>query len=237
MDHAKHDSCHVFGQEVLQALSELREIVLKQPNAVSVINGREGTEAGQDGTSPSSVRPSTATPKSQPTTASSDLGTKSALSLGQIQRVEDIIQWRILQPHIVARDIYPDANLPAILSHSMPTTDAKMLAGLKVKYIHSVHLLNPILNLATLSDLILSLSENGFDWSLETCLTALVCAIGAITEPLGASQTEGEIDPYDSQPRSDPDLAMKYWNVSSKRLGLVFDRNDITAVQCLCLAG
>ncbi|KAL2673821.1 hypothetical protein Neosp_012265 [[Neocosmospora] mangrovei] len=30
---------------------------------------------------------------------------------------------------------------------------------------------------------------------------------------------------------------MGYWNVASKRLGLVLDRNDITAVQCLCLAG
>ncbi|KAI8653298.1 Zn(2)-C6 fungal-type domain-containing protein [Fusarium keratoplasticum] len=61
-----------------------------------------------------------------------------------------------------------------------------------------------------------------------------------MTEPLDTSQTpeaSSVVNPDESRNRSDPILAIRYWNVASKRLGLVLDRNDITAVQCLCLAG
>lgn len=141
------------------------------------------------------------------------------------------MQWRIFQPHLVASDIYPDANPPVRLGHSMPSTNIELLTSLEWRYIHSVHLLNPILDLAGLHDLIVRVAESGFDWSLESCLAALVCAIGAITESIDAS------DPHGALCDSDPDLAAGYWNIASKRLGFALDCNDITAVQCLCLAG
>ncbi|KAJ9143478.1 putative C6 transcription factor [Pleurostoma richardsiae] len=225
--------CHVFGREVLQALVELREIVLKPPSGKLQTDGHVGhVGSGKDG-SPASPQPELAT-------RGGDLRLKPALSLSRIQKIENIVQWRIFQPHIVATDIYPDANAPVALDHSMPSTDIKMLSDLELSYIRSVHLMNPILHLSTLHDLILRVAESGFDWSLESCLVALVCAIGAITEPLEiaeASKALDVIDRRDSQCRSDIDLATRYWNVAAKRLGFALDQNDIGAVQCLCLAG
>lgn len=233
-------SCHVFGREVLEALNELREIVLKPPTARLLVDGRDVPAGGGDGSPTSTVQGSCAAPKLQLATRSSQFRLKPAVSLGWIQRVENIVQWRIFQSQIVATDIYPDANPPVPLDHSMPSTDIRLLTELELKYIHNVHLLNPIVHLPTLHNLILRVAESGFDWSLETCLAALVCAIGAITEPLEALEAMkafGGIDFHESQCRSDPDLATGYWNIASKRLGFALDQNDIGAVQCLCLAG
>ncbi|KAH6884492.1 hypothetical protein B0T10DRAFT_539887 [Thelonectria olida] len=232
--------CHVFGREVLQALSELREIVLKPPTVRLLADGLDVPTGGRDGSPTSTVQGSCAALKPQLASRSSDLRVKPAVSLGRIQKVENIVQWRIFQSHIVASDIYPDANPPVPLDHSMPSTDIRLLADLELRYIHSVHLLNPILHLSTLHDLILRVAESGFDWSLETCLAALVCAIGAITEPLEApeaSKTFGGTSLHEPQCGSDPDLATGYWNIASKRLGFALDQNDLGAVQCLCLAG
>ncbi|KAI8652574.1 Zn(2)-C6 fungal-type domain-containing protein [Fusarium keratoplasticum] len=233
--------CHVFGREVLQALNELREIVSKPPNERLPVDNLEVTTSNREDVSPSSGPVSVVTSTPQPATPSSHLRLRPAsASLRWTQKIENIIQWRIFQSHIVASDIYPDADLPVTLDHSMPSTDRRLLTDLESRYIHSVHLFNPILHLPTLHDLILRVAESQFDWSPETCLVALVCAIGAMTEPLDTSQTpeaSSVVNPDESRNRSDPILAIRYWNVASKRLGLVLDRNDITAVQCLCLAG
>lgn len=225
----------------MQALNELREIVLKPPTERLLASSPEVTVSNRDGVSPSTGPVSVVTSTPQPATPSSHLQLRpAAASLRWTQKIENIIQWRIFKSHIVASDIYPDADLPVTLDHSMPSTDIRLLTNLESRYIHSVHLFNPILHLPTLHDLILRVAESQFDWSPETCLVALVCAIGAMTEPLETSLTPeapSEVEPGESRNRSDPSLAVGYWNVASKRLGLVLDRNDITAVQCLCLAG
>ncbi|KAH7142117.1 hypothetical protein EDB81DRAFT_899647, partial [Dactylonectria macrodidyma] len=233
-------NCHMFGREVLEALSELREIVLRPSTARLSVDGRDVSAGGRDGSPTSTAQGSCAVTKPQLATRSSQFRLKSAASLGRIQKVENIVQWRIFQSQIVATDIYPDANPSVPLDHSMPSTDIRLLTELELRYIHSVHLLNPIVHLPTLHHLILRVAESGFDWSLETCLAALVCAIGAITEPLEpleAMKAFGGIDFHESQCRSDPGLATGYWNIASKRLGFALDQNDIGAVQCLCLAG
>ncbi|RAO69970.1 uncharacterized protein BHQ10_005982 [Talaromyces amestolkiae] len=222
--------CHVFGREVLQALNQLREIVLKPPTA-QVLAGDFEELAGSGVSAPPSIIPgSFTTPEPRP-----------AVSLSRIQSIEKIAQWRIFQPHILATsNIYPESNPPPTIDHTMPSTDIRLLTSLELKYIHSVNLLSPILHLATLHNLILQVAENGFDWSLETCLAALVCAIGAITELLASPESPsgpGGFDVHEFPRDSDPNLAVGYWNVASKRLGFALDRNDITAVQCLYLAG
>ncbi|KAH8694377.1 hypothetical protein BGZ61DRAFT_352193 [Ilyonectria robusta] len=237
--------CLKIGEPcVLQALGELREIVLKPPTTRLSVDSPDVPAGGGDldssPTSISTVQGSYTAPKPQLDTIRSHLRPKLAVSLGRIQKVENIVQWRIFESQIVASDIYPEANPPAPLDHSMPSTDIRLLNDLELRYIHSVHLLNPILHLSTLHHLILSVAESGFDWSLETCLAALVCAIGAITEPLDApeaSEALERIDLHPSQRWSDPGLATGYWNIAFKRLGFALDQNNIEAVQCLCLAG
>jgi hypothetical protein len=78
------------------------------------------------------------------------------------------------------------------------------------------------------------LSENGLDWSTSTCLVALVCAIGTITQrytPPGASPISQDDNGYDIG------LSKQFWSLAEKRLGFAMSQNDIRAVQCLCLAG
>lgn len=224
----------------MKGLNELRHIVSKLPTVSPPPYSCEVTGSCADSSSPPAVQTPIAALKPPLDTTGSNICLNPAVSQGRIQNIESTVQWRIFQSQLVASDIYPDANTLTTIDHSMPSTDMRLLADLKLRYIQNVHLFNPILNLPTLDDLIVRLAESQFDWSLETCLAALVCAIGAMTEPLKESCSSpvfDEVRSPKSQHYSDPSLATRYWLVAAKRLGIALDRNDIEAVQCLCLTG
>ncbi|CAH0058438.1 unnamed protein product [Clonostachys solani] len=230
--------CHVFGKEVLQALEEIRELVSKPTTAGSSTNDGQILAGGEDG---SSAVPATfAAPEPQLAPSGNHARLKPVISRARIQNIENTVRWRIFRSQIVANDIYPDADPVIPMDHSIPSTEIELLTELELKYVQSVHLVNPILDLSTLRDLILKVAESGFDWSLETCLVALVCAIGAIGEPLKPPERpESAVGSIlqDAIGRSNPELAVGYFNVASKRLGLALDQNNLGAVQCLCLTG
>jgi hypothetical protein len=60
------------------------------------------------------------------------------------------------------------------------------------------------------------LAENGLDWSTETCLVSLVCALGALSQPYSLGVGTPNIDPrpsFDDETK----LANQYWGVAAKR--------------------
>ena len=91
---------------------------------------------------------------------------------------------------------------------------------------------NPFLDVSHLDELISQVVECGFDWSADTCMVALVCSIGALSESyssIGDTQLPSQ--------NVEMDLAMQFWDVAVRRLGSLVGENSLKAVQCLCLAG
>jgi hypothetical protein len=118
----------------------------------------------------------------------------------------------------------------------LPNLEYSELTRLESKYVAFVHTKNPILVLQKLHASISRLAENGLDWSTETCLVSLVCALGALSQPYSLSVGTPNLSPrpsFDDETK----LATQYWSVAAKRLGFVVGHNSLEAVQCLCLAG
>ena len=159
------------------------------------------------------------------------------------QGVESILGWSVFDTKLTSGGLLGDINKMIIPFHAVPSIEYQELTRLEAKYILGIHLKNPVVDLTELHQLILEVSENGLDWSTKTCLVALVCAIGAITQLYPNDVTSPAFAPtprsrqstsnYDSE----AELSIQYWGVAVKRLGLAIGQNNLEAVQCLCLAG
>ena len=164
----------------------------------------------------------------------------------QAQGVESVLNWKIYPPNLNFPNLFGESKIDLTASHHFPCLEYAELARLESKYIAGVHVKNPILDLPTLHQKILHISENGLDWSTTTCLVSMVCAIGAIAgRHKGASQpapnslasSSGSQDRMFETGESEVELAMRHWNVAAKRLGYAIGQDDLEAVQCLCLTG
>ncbi len=164
----------------------------------------------------------------------------------QAQGVESILNWRVYSPNVNFPNLFGEARIDPTTAHPLPCLEYSELARIESKYIADVHIYNPILDLPSLHQKILHVSENGLDWSTRTCLVTMVCAIGAITgrykdafqsTPNSLASFSASRDAVAQSGESEVDLAMQYWNVAAKRLGCAIGQDDLEAVQCLCLAG
>jgi hypothetical protein len=161
-------------------------------------------------------------------------GTRLSLTAGP----DSILEWTIFhrKPPF---SIFPSSVEDGVAqSHSLPNTEAKELLRLESKFIAHIHTKNPILDLHTLRSLINDLGENGLDWSSRTCLVALVCALGSISQ-----RYDPDRQPYNGDSleeihfREESKLASQWWGVAAKRLGFIIGKCNIEAIQCLCLTG
>jgi hypothetical protein len=151
--------------------------------------------------------------------------------------LDSVLKWKVFPqptPHLALPGT--EASPPAT---QLPNLEYSELARLEAKYIAYVHMKNPILDLEKLHDLISQLTENGLDWSTETCLVSLVCALGALSQEYTPQNSKDANSKFDSGPSFDDEtkLASQYWSVAAKRLGFVVGQNSLEAVQCLCLTG
>lgn len=106
------------------------------------------------------------------------------------------------------------------------------------RFVVAVHPKNPVIQVSTLRCLVRHVGENGPDWSVDTCLVALVCALGALSMehcPTGQFTIGGEFPSI----ANEISLAKRYWFVAEKRLGLAMTSSTSgwESTQCLCLAG
>ncbi|KAM5350729.1 hypothetical protein ACJ41O_007234 [Fusarium nematophilum] len=105
--------------------------------------------------------------------------------------------------------------------------------GLKVLldnfFIH-VHCKNPILEEAPVRRLVTNTILEGVDWSANSCLSLIICALGKIATPLGPSlQVKPDTTPYME--------AQVLFQAAQKRIGALLTRSDIIGAQCLFLSG
>ncbi|KAM5360687.1 hypothetical protein ACJA88_014736 [Fusarium oxysporum] len=101
---------------------------------------------------------------------------------GHVERFSEGLD-RILTWNVFPQEIDPipvdDGSLMA-MPDELPPISFPELKRLQKCYLSTVHSVNPILDVAVLDQYVTKVSENGLDWTTQTCLVALVCAIGAL---------------------------------------------------------
>ncbi|KAB8223914.1 hypothetical protein BDV33DRAFT_199960 [Aspergillus novoparasiticus] len=111
------------------------------------------------------------------------------------------------------------------------------IPNLVTRFLHLVHIKNPILDSKSIKQYAYRVAENGLGWDASSCLVLLACALGAIAAPF--DPRTGPLDQHRSTPapviESDKVVAKNYYQLACRRLGLL-DRS-LLASQCYLLSG
>jgi hypothetical protein len=115
-------------------------------------------------------------------------------------------------------------------------------------YMIKIQIKNPIVDADELDSHIACVLENGFDWSISSCLVLLVCALAAIwgnypdDERRTATPADGQSS-YSGQyiTLAVPDHRMKeslmYIEMAQKRMSMAYLDDSLLGVVCFCLFG
>ncbi|KAG5759479.1 hypothetical protein H9Q72_012399 [Fusarium xylarioides] len=103
--------------------------------------------------------------------------------------LDSVLTWNVFPQEI--EPIPVDNGSLMAMPDEFPPISFPELKRLQKCYLNTVHSVNPILDVSVLDQYVTKVSENGLDWTTQTCLVALVCAIGALCQ-----------DPHVETPRS-----------------------------------
>lgn len=152
-------------------------------------------------------------------------------------RVDYILQWPLFNDEGTPE---PLCGLPPD-AISTPAAGSAALAGLVDMESHRlyrlldnfflyIHCKNPILDESSTRRMVGNAFLNGIDWSPASCLAMVICALGCLATPFGASHgTKPGTQLYlDSQ---------VFFHAAQKRIGILLVSSDIVGAQCLFLSG
>ncbi|KAJ9641571.1 Zcf27p [Coniosporium tulheliwenetii] len=157
------------------------------------------------------------------------------------QTIESILEWPCLQlnnihdqsltlqlrrRHAESATVHASTS-PAYLTDEMEPQRTRVLLD---SFFNYVHVKNPILDEVRTRRIVTRLCLHGVDWSPESCIALLVCALGAIATPFDSS----EVVTQDSEAYA---TAKSFYSAAQKRLGVVLGTSGVLEAQCLFLAG
>lgn len=124
---------------------------------------------------------------------------------------------------------------PGLLSANSPISsfvdlEASSANALVDRFFQYTHVKNPILDELSTRQLVSRLVLHGVDWSVQSCLALLVCALGTLATPLGPS-------PGTTPGSTAHSNAHSYFLAAQKRLGTCLVEGRLVQAQCLFLAG
>lgn len=154
------------------------------------------------------------------------------------EKMESLLLWSVL-----SRDMSAHATLqndPPLPSPSYSTgcssladiadLDTQATKALLDNFFDHVHCKNPILEEAAARRIVLNAVMEGIDWSPESCLALIICALGKIATPLDASShLRADSTPYVE--------AQTLFQAAQKRIGTLMARSDLISAQCFFLSG
>ncbi|KAF4980636.1 hypothetical protein FZEAL_3385 [Fusarium zealandicum] len=224
--------------KILERLDEL-ERLLREPQSDRAI----GTGAALAGSRPEQGQNADETPVMRLPSASStpagaiqdpnDIPLRSILP----EKIESLFLWSVLAQPATHAHIPLDCFEPAYSCSPGTSSLGGLLdvdtQGLKVLldnfFIH-VHCKNPILEEAEIRHLVTSTLLEGIDWSPNSCLALIICALGKIATPLGPSvQAKPDTPAYME--------AQVLFHAAQKRIGTLLTTSDIVGAQCMFLSG
>ncbi|KAK6225735.1 glucan -beta-glucosidase [Colletotrichum tabaci] len=155
-------------------------------------------------------------------------------------RPEHVMSWAIFRDFgngIEANDtsLHVDHASSAVGNSPLSSLGAvdlemRLINDLLDRFFSYVHVKNPILDETATRKMVSRTVLNGVDWSAESCLSLLICALGSLATPFGPS--------HETMPGSAAHAnAQDYFRAAQKRLGGLFSSDDIIAAQCLFLSG
>ncbi|KAK1995025.1 hypothetical protein LX36DRAFT_613240 [Colletotrichum falcatum] len=165
-------------------------------------------------------------------------GGPANLSLSDSAGLDSVLEWPIFpKPVPFAIDPFSHASprVEVFSPRSPPAMEFYELSRLVDLFLANVHPMNPVIDAQVLRQMLKQVAENGPDWSAATCIVALACALGAISQRPGQRTPSGTPRGYSVEPNRH--LASRYWSVAEKRLGFSMGSPGWESVQCLCLAG
>ncbi|KDN71490.1 hypothetical protein CSUB01_07583 [Colletotrichum sublineola] len=165
-------------------------------------------------------------------------GGSTNLALSDSVGLDSVLEWPIF-PKPVPFAIDPFSHVSprgdVFSPRSPPAMEFYELSRLVDLFLANVHPMNPVIDSQVLRQMVKQVAENGPDWSAATCIVALACALGAISQRPGQRTPSGTPRGYSVEPNRH--LASRYWSVAEKRLGFSMGSPGWESVQCLCLAG
>ncbi|RHZ66734.1 transcription factor domain-containing protein [Aspergillus thermomutatus] len=150
-----------------------------------------------------------------------------------VQPLENVLQWQCLgldpttpgTQEQLSQAWSDTTNLPAV------DLNAQFTGSAVDRFFTHVHVKNPILNERETRRLITRISMHGIDWSPDSCLALLVCALGTLATPFGEDQcqTHPGTEVYQT--------AQSLYAAARKRIGSILCSGGLREAQCLFLSG
>ncbi|KPM40513.1 hypothetical protein AK830_g6030 [Neonectria ditissima] len=159
-----------------------------------------------------------------------DLSLRSILP----EKLESLLQWSVfpgqpdqqLSPLGFVNSSSPKSSILGALLDIKPQGINALLDNF---FIH-VHCKNPIFEETSTRRLVTATLLEGIDWSPNSCLSLIICALGTIATPLGPS--------LDTKPDSAAYMeSQSYFDAAQRRIGSLLYQSDIVGAQCLFLSG
>jgi hypothetical protein len=121
---------------------------------------------------------------------------------------------RAMAPTMRQSLVSDSAEIPKV--NRLPNIQKDQVSRYVQQYLHAVHPIHPVLEVATIERLQLHLDEDGLAWTGEDAIIMQILALG--------SMSCGE-------------CPLEYLQVANRRLGLAYENNDLLAVQGQYLEG
>ncbi|KAF5024666.1 hypothetical protein F66182_3288 [Fusarium sp. NRRL 66182] len=154
------------------------------------------------------------------------------------EKMESLLLWSVFSGDMTAHATLqhdPPQPSPSYSPGSTSLSDIVDLdaQGVKVlldSFFAYVHCKNPILQEASTRRLVTNVVLEGIDWSPNSCLSLIICALGKIATPFEAAfQLKQNTTPYLE--------AQALFHAAQKRIGNLMARADIIGAQCFFLSG
>ncbi|PKS08092.1 hypothetical protein jhhlp_005367 [Lomentospora prolificans] len=131
--------------------------------------------------------------------------------------------------HDFKANIYPHSATNTTLGRLLDM-DSQTINKLLDNFIIYVHCKNPIFDEVSIRRRVTSVIIEGLDWSPNSCLALIICALGRLSTPFGSSP--------ETQPDSAAYLESQcFFQAAQRRIGSLLCQDDVLGAQCLFLSG
>ncbi|KAH7144210.1 hypothetical protein B0J13DRAFT_502141 [Dactylonectria estremocensis] len=159
-----------------------------------------------------------------------DLSLRSILP----EKLESLVQWSVFpgQPEtqFLARSPLDSSSPKSSNLGALLDIKPQGINALLDNFFLHVHCKNPIFEETSTRRIVTSTLLDGIDWSPNSCLSLMICALGSIATPLGPSlETKPDTTAYTE--------AQSYFDAAQRRIGSLLCKPDIIGAQCLFLSG
>ncbi|SPO00322.1 uncharacterized protein DNG_03167 [Cephalotrichum gorgonifer] len=218
--------------KILERLDDLERLMRNTRNGDSIETLEDAPLSPSETTRRSTVQCEVSTNVVVPT--QTDISLRSILP----EKLESLLQWPAFSKYTPPQAMMQSPRIP---SNSSPPTDTTLgrlldmnmheINGLLDSFFIHVHCKNPIFDEISTRRLVITVILEGIDWSANSCLALIICALGKISTPFGPNS----IDTSPGSPAYNESQCL--FHAAQRRIGVLLCETDIIGTQCLFLSG